>query len=131
MIVYVIPFLFLELYVSLKVGENIGFFMSALWIVSSIFIGVYLIKSSSMTLLSSLNQVRVGKMNMQGFKNTASSYLLGAVLLIVPGVLSDTLGVFSLLYALYLQFTAKIIPANKTNHNKQGKDNVIDVEIIE
>ena len=84
-----------------------------------------------MTLLSSMNNVRQGKLSMQGFKNTASSYLLGAVLLIIPGVLSDIFGVLSLFYTFYLQFTAKIIPAKKTNYNKQGKDNVIDVEIIE
>jgi len=60
------------------------------------------------------------------------SYFVGAILLIIPGVFSDFLGLFALGYTLYLQFIAKITPEQtNTNFKPQGDDDVIDVEIID
>jgi len=132
MIVVLIPFLFLELFLSLKMGESIGFFWSALWIILSMLIGLKLLQSSSFTMMGNLNSVRKGKLSMQSFKNASTSYLVGAVLLIVPGVFSDLLGIISLFYSLYLQFVAKMTPEQTNNNFKsKGDDDVIDVEIID
>ena len=69
---------------------------------------------------------------MKNFQNASTSYLIAAILLIIPGVFSDFLGLIALTYTFYLQFVAKITP-EQTNNNfkKQGDDNVIDVEIID
>ena len=136
MIVVVIPFLLLELYFSLKIGETIGFGWSVLWIVASMLIGFKLLQSSSLSMMGNINSVRTGKLSMKNFQNAATSYLLAALLLIIPGVFSDFLGVAALCYTLYLQFVAKITPESTNIHfkdinlNKKGDDNVIDVEII-
>lgn len=136
MIVLLIPFLLLELFFSLKVGENIGFMWSVLWIVASMMLGFRLLQSSSLSMMGNLNAVRSGKLSMKNFQNAATSYLVAAILLIIPGVLSDLLGVIALCYTLYLQFVAKITPEQtnnnfqNTNLNKKGDENVIDVEII-
>ncbi len=58
------------------------------------------------------------------------AYMFGALLLIIPGILSDTFGVLALGYTLYLQFVAKITP-EKPNFNQKGDDDVIDVEVID
>jgi UPF0716 family protein affecting phage T7 exclusion len=72
---------------------------------------------------------------MKTFHDSATAYFLGAILLIIPGVFSDILGLISLLYTFYLQLGGTIPSSkNKTNINnlnKQGDDDVIDVEIIE
>jgi UPF0716 family protein affecting phage T7 exclusion len=83
-------------------------------------------------MMGNINAVKSGKLSMKNFQNAATSYLAAAVLLIIPGVLSDFLGVIALAYTFYLQFVAKITP-EQTNNNfkKQGDDNVIDVEIID
>jgi len=131
-IVLLIPFLFLELYLSLKVGENIGFFGSLIWIILSFMIGMILLQKSSQTMMGNMTAMRQGKLDMKKFQNASMSYLAGAILLIIPGVLSDFLGVFALFYTFYLQFVAKITPEQKhKNFKKQGDDNVIDVEIID
>ena len=136
MIVLVVPFLLLELFFSLKMGENIGFMWSALWIVVSMMLGVRLLQSSSLSMMGNINAVRSGKLSMKNFQNAATAYLVAAVLLIIPGVLSDFLGIVALLYTFYLQFVAKITPKSENNNfkdinlNKKGDDNVIDVEII-
>jgi len=131
-IVLLIPFLFLELYLSLKVGENIGFFGSLVWIILSFMIGMILLQKSSQTMMGNMTAMRQGKLDMKKFQNASMSYLAGAILLIIPGVLSDFLGVFALFYTFYLQFVAKITPEQKhENFKKQGDDDVIDVEIID
>ena len=132
MILLLIPILLLELFLSLKVGENIGFIWSALWIIASMLLGFRLLQSSSLSMMGNLNAVRSGKLSMKNFQNAATFYVLAAILLIVPGVLSDFLGLIALAYTLYLQLVAKITP-EQTNNNfkKQGDEHVIDVEIID
>ena len=113
-------------------GENIGFMWSVIWIVMSMMLGFRLLQSSSFTMMGNLDAVRSGKLSMKGFQNAATSYLVAAILLIIPGVLSDFLGLFALFYTFYLQFVAKITPEQKNNNFKtQGDDDVIDVEIID
>ena len=131
MIFAAIPFFLLELYLSLTVGENIGFMWSAIWIVVSMLIGVRVLQSSSLTLMGNLSSVSRGKLSMRSFQNASTAYLLGAIFLIIPGVLTDFLGLVALSYTVYLQFVAKITPEQTKFDKKQGDDNVIDVEIID
>ncbi|MEA1879358.1 MAG: FxsA family protein [Campylobacterota bacterium] len=131
MIFVLVPILLLELYISLKVGENIGFLWSVVWILISMFIGIKLLKYSPLSLMGNMQAVQTGKLSTKSFHNAATSYLAGSVLLIIPGVLSDFLGVVAFVYTLYLQFIAKITPEQTNLHTKKGDDNVIDVEIIE
>jgi len=132
MIVLLIPFLFLELYLSLKMGETIGFLGSVMWIMLSFVLGMVLLQKSSQTMMGNMTSMRQGKLDMKKFQNASMSYLAGAILLIIPGVLSDFLGLFALVYTFYLQFVAKITPEHKhTNFKPKGDDNVIDVEIID
>jgi len=130
MILLVVPLLFLELYISLKVGENIGFLGSVVWIMLSFFIGMTLLQKSSHTMMGNMDAMRRGKIDMRKFKNTSMAYLAAAILLIIPGVLSDFLGVLALVYTLYLQFIAKITPEQTKFNKNKGDDDVIDVEII-
>jgi len=132
MIVLLVPFFLLELYLSLKVGENIGFLGSVVWILLSFFLGMRLLQKSSYKMMGNMNAMRQGKLDMRKFQNASMSYLAAAILLIIPGVLSDFLGLLAWGYSLYLQFVAKITPEQTNNNFKtQGDDNVIDVEIID
>ncbi len=126
-----IPFLLLELYLSLEVGENIGFLWSAIWIVVSMLVGFRVLQSSPLSLMGNMNSVSRGKLSMQSFQNASTAYLLGAILLIIPGVLTDFLGLVALGYTVYLQFVAKITPEQTKFDKNKGDDNVIDVEIID
>ena len=127
----VIPFLLLELYLSLKMGETIGFFWSVVWIVLSFALGIVLLQRSPHTMLSNMQAMQKGKLDIKKFQNASMSYFVGSILLIIPGVLSDFFGVMALGYTFYLQFIAKITPEQTNNYTKKGDDNVIDVEIID
>ena len=133
--IYIIPFLLLELFLSLKVGENIGFGWSVIWIVSTFLLGMGLIQNGAITMKKSMEGLSSGKLNMKSFHDSATSYFLGAILLIIPGVFTDILGAIALLYTFYLQLGGTISNSkNRTNINnthKKGDEDVIDVEIIE
>ncbi len=126
-----IPFLFLELYLSLKTGESIGFFWSVVWIILSALAGITLLKNSPLAVMGNMQAMQKGKLDIKKFQDASMSYFIGSILLIIPGVLSDLLGVLSLGYTLYLQFVAKITPEQTNYYKKQGDDDVIDVEIID
>ena len=133
--IYIIPFLLLELFLSLKVGESIGFGWSVIWIVGSFLIGMGLIQNGATTMKKSMAGLSSGKLNIKSFHDSATSYFLGAILLIIPGVFTDILGAIALLYTFYLQLGGTIPNSkhktNINNTNKQGDNDVIDVEIIE
>lgn len=132
---FIIPYLFLELYFSLAVGEKIGFFGSLFWIMTTFVIGLVLLQNAHVTIMKSFNSLSEGKLNGKSFHDASTSYFIGAILLMIPGVFSDFLGVIALLYTFYLQLGGTIPNSkNKTNINnshKQGDEDVIDVEIIE
>jgi UPF0716 family protein affecting phage T7 exclusion len=134
----VIPYLLLELYLSLHTGEQIGFFWSVVWIVLSATFGSILLKNSPHAISNQMKSVQMGKLNLKKFQDASMSYFVGSLLLIVPGVLSDFMGLIAITYTIYLQFIAKITPENsnvnsqfKNFQTKQGDSNVIDVEIID
>ena len=132
MIFLLIPFALIELYLSLKTGEEIGFLWSVVWIVLSFMVGMALLQKSQHTMLGHMHSMKLGKLDVQGFQNASMAYFVGAILLIIPGVFSDFLGLLALCYTLYLQIVAKITPKyTKHNFKQQGDDNVIDVEIID
>ncbi len=130
MIFLIIPFLIAELILSLKVVETIGALWSVVWIIGTIVLGSVLLKNSQYAIFSSLSDVSRGKLDLQSFQNASMAYMLGSLLLIIPGILSDALGVIALGYTLYLQFVAKITP-EKPNFTQEGDDDVIDVEVID
>jgi len=130
MIFLVVPFLIAELILSLKVVEMIGAMWSLVWIIGTIFIGTTLLKNSQYAILGSMTAVSKGKLDLRNFQNASMAYMFGALLLIIPGILSDTFGILALGYTVYLQFVAKITP-EKQNFNQKGDDDVIDVEVID
>jgi len=133
--IYILFFFIFELFLSLEVGSNIGFLWSVIWIISTFIIGMGLIQNAHTTIKANMQNLSAGKLNMKTFHDSATSYFLGAILLIIPGVFSDILGLISLLYTFYLQLGGTIANSkdktNINNLNKQGDDDVIDVEIIE
>ena len=130
-----IPFFLIELYLSLKTGETIGFFWSVVWIIASAVLGMILLQNSPHAIMGQMQSVQRGKLDLKKFQDASMAYFIGSILLIIPGVFSDFLGVAALAYTLYLQFVAKITPEQtnfqKNHQTNKGDDNVIDVEIID
>jgi len=132
MILGIIPLFFLELFVSMKVGDIIGFMPSVLWILLTMSAGSALLRLSPYTFMGNVASVRMGKLDLKSANHASMSYLMGAILLIIPGVITDVIAVGLLAYTLYLRLLAKMRPQQQ-NQNTQykGDSDVIDVEIID
>ncbi len=121
---------FAELLISLKVGLVIGFGWSVIWILLSAALGGLLIQLSPYALMQTFNTMSLSDFGQRNAHNAALAYLFAAIGLILPGVMTDALGMLALLYSLYLRLFATMQP-KKNHHNYQGDDDVIDVEIID
>ncbi|TQV63629.1 MAG: FxsA family protein [Sulfurovum sp.] len=131
MFLLLIPIFFIsEFYVSFKVGHEIGFGYSLLWVIMAIFFGIFLLKTFQISLVNRIFALKDGEMNLKDFKNATLFYFLSAVFFIIPGVLSDVLALLALIYTFFLQFVGTI-PSKRDFNKKEGDKNVIDVEVVE
>lgn len=125
---------FAELFISLKVGIAIGFGWSVIWIFATMIVGGLLLRLSPYALMSNFQTFNFGQFDIRDVHNASMAYLLGAILLIIPGVLTDLIGTGLLGYTLYLHLFATIRP-KRTPQNfdpfNEGDNDVIDVEIVD
>jgi len=128
--IFILIYFIIELLLSIKIGITIGFGWSVIWVIGTSIIGVLLLRLSPYAIMDSFNKIGFEKFNIISAQNAAISYVLGSILLIVPGVFSDILGVVLIFYTIYLRLFAKI-PTEIHNKTQKGDDDVIDVEIID
>jgi len=123
-------YLFAEVLISVQVAGVIGGLGTFGEIMLSGFIGLVLLLNVKTTMVESLKAMSNNCITMKEFQELNIFALLGAILLILPGILSDIIGVLM----QFSVFTALIVSRfNKNNGEckpKQGEDNVIDVEIV-
>jgi 2-isopropylmalate synthase/UPF0716 protein FxsA len=131
--IFVVLFFFAELFVSLKVGISIGFARSVIWILSTMVVGGLLLRLSPYALVSNFQTFSFGGFDLKDVQTASMAYLFGAVLLVVPGVLSDLIAVLLLGYTLCLHLLATIRPTRSRHRDPfhEGENNVIDVEIVD
>ncbi len=119
----------LEIFVMIKIGENIGAFNTIFLIFLTAIIGIYFAK------MQGLSTLRSGVYSL--YKNeiplfeiiSGASIALAACLLIIPGFVTDALG-----FLLLFPWTRKIIVKSfikKQNNVKTETQNYIDGEVIE
>jgi len=128
--IYFLIYLFAEVTLSVEIASKIGGLATFLEIIGSAFLGVFILMNFRHALSENLEALRTRQIDVQGFSNRNMMGLLGALLLILPGFLSDIIGVllqFSLVTTLIInRFTRKYQPPTQPKD-----DHVIDAEIIE
>lgn len=132
--IYFLIYLFLEVILTIEIASRIGGLATFLEIVASAMIGIFILMNFRHTLSENLSALQMRQIDMQGFSNRNLMGLLGAILLILPGFLSDIIGIlmqFSLFGSFIInRFTRKYSPGNHT-YTTQKDDHVIDAEIID
>tara|TARA_B110000971_G_scaffold200773_1_gene219095 strand:- start:352 stop:777 length:426 start_codon:yes stop_codon:yes gene_type:complete len=120
----------LEIALMIKIGQQIGAFITVLIIFFTAVVGIYYAK------IEGINTIKLGMTNV--YKNkipfyeilSGASIAIGAVMLILPGFISDTIG-----FLMLIPFTRKILInfwlKNKYKKNTRDGAEVIDAEIIE
>ena len=119
----------IEIFVMIKIGQNIGALTTVSLIFLTAIVGIYFAK------IEGLNTLRSGVYNL--YKNkiplfeifSGASIALAALLLILPGFITDSLG-----FLLLIPFTRKIIIKSfiiKENVSVKKTEEYIDGEIVD
>jgi UPF0716 protein FxsA len=130
LLILIIGLPILEIILMIKIGQQIGAFNTIIIIFFTAIVGIYYAK------VEGINTIKSGMTNLYQNKIpfyevlSGASIALAAILLILPGFISDTVGFF-----LLIPFTRKIIINSWLKNKFQNKSNpneeVIDAEIIE
>jgi len=133
---YFLIYLFLEVVVSVNISSAIGGLATFFEIVITAFVGISILINFRKTLMENMHAVSYSCINLQQFQSLNLFTILGGILLIVPGFLTDILGIlmqFSVFTAMLVnRYNVKSGKCNtdfKQNNIKKDSD-VIDVEII-
>lgn len=136
--IYFLLYLFLEVLVSVEISSAIGGLATFFEIVLSAFIGVVILINFRKTLIENLTAVSYNCIDLEQFQKLNLFTLIGAILLIIPGFLTDILGTlmqFSVITSMIVnRYNVKSGKCNSSfeEQNNIPKDSdVIDVEIIE
>jgi len=134
---YFLVYLFLEVIISVNISSAIGGLATFFEIVFSAFFGIAILINFRKTLMENMNSVSFNCISLQEFQSLNLFTILGGILLIIPGFLTDIIGILM----QFGVFTSMIV--NRYNvktgnckadfeQTKTTKDsNVIDVEIID
>jgi len=140
--IYFLVYLFLEVLISVNISSYLGGLATFFEIMISAFIGIYILLNFKESLRENLTAVSYNCIDLQEFQKLNLFTLVGAILLIVPGFLTDIIGllmqfsVFTTMfvnrYQVYSSRTCKTddmhFNQNKSHITKES--DVIDVEII-
>lgn len=126
-------YFFLEVIVTITLGGQIGGLNTFFEIVMTAVIGTVILMNLRTIFMQSLSALMSGQSTPQELLKGSFLTILGAVFLILPGFISDFIGIlfqFSFMKTL-LKKRVKPNFTNNQSYTNKGDDDVIDVEVIE
>ena len=133
---YFLVYLFLEVLISVNISSSIGGLSTFFEILFSAFIGISILVNFRKTLVENMTAVSYNCIDLNEFQRLNLFTLIGAILFIIPGFLTDIIGALMQFSAITSMFVNRYnVQSNKCNthfkneNNKKDSD-VIDVEII-
>ena len=132
-LVYFLLYLFLEIlfsYEFAKIFTPLGLFLEVIF---TAFAGVYIIRTLPFSMQESVQKVLKREIDEDEFISIGLFKFIGAILLIIPGVFSDILGLLMMFEPFARWIVHKFLPKREfeyKNHTNKD-DDIIDVEIVE
>ena len=132
-LIYFLGYLFLEILFSYEftnVFTPFGFFLEVLLTAMA---GTMIIRTFNFSMYESMQRVMRREISEEEFISIGLFKLIGAVLLFIPGVFSDTVGVLFMFEPIARWFAKKFFKKDTvyTNHSYSDDSDIIDVEIVE
>ncbi|MDY0233001.1 MAG: FxsA family protein [Sulfurimonas sp.] len=139
--IYFLIYLFLEVLISVNISSAIGGLFTFFEIVISALIGIFILLNFRDTLFQNITAVSYNAIDLQEFQRLNLFTIVGAILLILPGFMTDIIGALmqfsvftSMLVNRYnVQSSSKFKSDINHEHiqkNIKKDSDVIDVEII-
>jgi 2-isopropylmalate synthase/UPF0716 protein FxsA len=115
-----------------NVASKIGGLMMFTEIMVSALIGIAILFNFRTTLLANVMELKERRISANGFYKRNLLSLLGAILLILPGIFTDIIAVVIHIILLGSLIVSRFMPKcpQQNQSNQQKDDNVIDAEII-
>lgn len=128
-------YLFLEVFITFEMIDFLGILGFVLEIIFSAILGLFILVNYRFFLGDALVRLREREISYEAFVGSNIFRILGAILLILPGGLTDILGIlmqFSALGFLAVKpFMKRPAPNSAPTSNKPQNSEIIDVEVIE
>jgi len=129
--IYFLVYLFVEIFVSYEFTKIFTPFGMFLEILASAVFGLMLIRTLNFSLAESMQRVMRREISQEEFISIGMFKFVGAILLIIPGIFTDILGLL-MQFDAFGSFVAKKLLTPKQPYQKDPFENdIIDVEIIE
>ncbi len=133
--VYFLLYLFLEVIISVNIASAIGGLATFFEILLSALVGIYILSNFRNTLIENMQAVSYSQIDLAEFERLNLFTIIGAILLIIPGFLTDIIGAL----LQFSAFTSMLVNRYGVQSKKEKfdqfyseeSDDVIDVEIIE
>ena len=132
--IYFLLYLFLETIISVNIASAIGGLATFLEIVFTAFVGIAILANFRNTFLENLMAVSYAQIDLEEFQRLNLFTIIGAILLIVPGFLTDIIGALLQVSAFTSMLVNRYKVQSKRDINERfykEDDDVIDVEVIE
>jgi len=131
---YFLIYLFLEVLVSTEISSYIGGLATFFEIIGSAMIGIAILMNFRTTFMQNLQAVSMQRIDLKEFQKLNLFTIIGAILLILPGFLTDIIGIllqFSVITSMFVnQYNVKSTNYKTQDDFKKKDDDVIDVEVI-
>ena len=134
-------YLFLEVLVSYEIIDVIGVLGFVLEIILTALLGFFILINFRLFLGDALLRLRERQISYEAFVSSNIFGILGAILLILPGGLTDILGILMQFSTLGFMFVKPFVkpfekPAGRNfsqdfKHDSNPQNEIIDVEVIE
>ena len=136
---YFLIYLFLEVLVSVNIASSIGGLATFLEILASAVIGIIIMTNFRSTLAENIRAVSARQIDMLEFQRLNLFTIAGAILLIIPGFLTDIIGVLlqfgvftkMIVNRTHVKSQSTRLYQDYTQNTIQKDSDVIDVEIID
>lgn len=137
---FVIIYLVLEILISVTIISEIGALATILEMIITALWGMFLLRNYKYAIIVNLMSLKDGKISQTEFMKQNLFVALGAILLIIPGFMTDFIGILLQFSFIASLFSSKVLKKDKkqyqnqykyNNYKKGDDDDVIDVEIID
>jgi len=127
--IYFLIYLFLEVIITINIASKIGGVATFVEIIGSALLGMLILLNFRHTLSENIRALQLRQINTEGFMQLNLMGLFGAILLILPGFLSDSIGVL-VLFSFIIKLLINRFSRKYTKPNQPKDEYVIDAEII-
>lgn len=131
--IYFLIYLFIEILVTIEFGSYFGGIVTFLEFVGSFVVGMMILQNLQFSMRDNISRVLNREISSQEFISMGLFKLVGAIMLIIPGVFTDIIGILMQFEITASFFANNFLPQkpNDIHQTKKDNENIIDVEIVE